>query len=80
MKFKLSISGAADIGSVIDQVTVDGDPAFLADADLAECFQQTMLSIELPPLAGGDHFVSTAVTMEFSPAPDAAQRDDRGAP
>lgn len=49
----MQVVGEPEVGTLIDDATLGGDPALLADAELSECFLQTMLSVELPPTTEG---------------------------
>jgi hypothetical protein len=60
---KMHFIGEPDTGTLIDTATIEGD--FTNDAELMECFQQTMLSIELPPTTAGD--VDVMYPIAFSP-------------
>lgn len=64
---KLSVTmrllGEPEVGTLVDDATIGGDPALLADAELTECLRETMLSIELPPTAEG-----TETTMKIAVA------------
>ncbi len=50
--FAIHVIGEPDVGTVIDAAELDGDEAFRADPELATCLRETMLAVELPPLAG----------------------------
>nr|MBA2543441.1 hypothetical protein [Deltaproteobacteria bacterium] len=50
---QMHLTGEPDVGTVIETAEIGGDAHFTADAELVECFQQTMLSVELPPIEGG---------------------------
>jgi hypothetical protein len=68
--FSLDIVGDKEVGSLIDTAEIGGDPAFLADTELMQCMQETIMSIELPPLAETS-FVKTSVSMLLSPDDEA---------
>jgi len=61
IRFELELVGDADIGTLVDVVKLDGDPAFQADTTLQTCLRETLLAVELPPLASGTRasFVTT---------------------
>jgi hypothetical protein len=51
----LRFTGEPDVGTVVEAEGLDGEPGFIGDPEFAECWTQTLLSIELPPLeAGGE--------------------------
>jgi RNA polymerase sigma factor (sigma-70 family) len=50
---QLRMEGEPDVGTLVTAVTIAGDDHLAGHADLAECFRETLLSVELPPLDGG---------------------------
>jgi hypothetical protein len=64
--FKMHIVGEPEIGSLVDHAELEGDPAFLADAELSTCLHETMMSIELPPMAQSAE-IDVTTAMQFSP-------------
>jgi hypothetical protein len=64
--FKMHLVGEPDIGTLVDHATLEGDPAFLADAELSTCLHETMMSIELPPMSQGAE-IDVTTAMQFSP-------------
>jgi len=72
--FKLALAGAPDVGTLVDSAELDGDPAFLADAELSQCLQETLMSVELPPMKDGSE-LRAEVKMSFSDDDDG---DDGG--
>ncbi len=50
---QMHLSGEPDVGTLIEKAEIEGDAHFTKDAELVECLQQTMLSVELPPIEGG---------------------------
>ncbi len=49
----LTLTGEPELGTLVESVKLDGEPALLADTELAECLQETLLSIELPAMPEG---------------------------
>lgn len=64
--FNMHMTGEPAVGTLIEYADLSGDDHFVKDAELAECFQQTMMSIEFPPTAEGTD-VYVTYPMEFSP-------------
>lgn len=72
--FDLTLEGDAEVGTLITDIKLTGDAAFDADPALGTCLRETMLAVELPPLAqGSSAFVRT--TMELLDDPAAAAVD-----
>jgi hypothetical protein len=63
---KMHLTGEPEVGTLIDKADIEGDAHFTADKDLVECFQQTMLSVELPPIAEGGT-VDVTYPIAFAP-------------
>jgi len=63
---QMHLTGEPDIGTLIEKAEIGGDPQFTGDAELVECLQQTMLSVELPPIAEGGT-VDVTYPIEFAP-------------
>ncbi len=59
-------TGEPEIGTLIQAAEIAGDDHLAKDAGLVECLQQTMLSIELPPMAESGE-VTVTYPIEFSP-------------
>lgn len=66
IEVKMHLTGEPDVGTLIDSADVGGDKVLTSDAELVECFQQTMLSVELPPFAEGGT-VDVTYPIAFSP-------------
>ena len=47
----LRLSGEANLGTLVEDVTLDG--AFVQDAELSECVRETLFALELPPMKEG---------------------------
>jgi hypothetical protein len=47
------LTGEPDVGTLVESARLDGDAHLLADAELVECMQETLMSIELPPMEEG---------------------------
>lgn len=62
----MKLVGEPEVGTLIEHADVAGDEGFTKDPELMECFQQTMMSIELPPTTEG-HEVHITYPMTFSP-------------
>ena len=62
----MHLSGEPGIGTLIEKAEISGDPQFTGDHDFVECLQQTMLSVELPPIAEGGT-VDVTYPMAFAP-------------
>jgi hypothetical protein len=73
--FSIHLTGEPEIGTLVDRAELDGDPAFLADAELSQCLHQTMMSLELPPMSEGSELKVTT-TMVFSDDPDDGEPRD----
>lgn len=63
---QMHLTGEPDVGTLIESAEIGGDAHFTSDAELVECFQQTMLSVELPPIAGGGT-IDVTYPIEFAP-------------
>ncbi len=63
---EMHLTGEPDVGTLIEKAEVGGDEHFTRDAELVECFQQTMLSLELPPIEGGGT-VDVTYPIAFAP-------------
>jgi RNA polymerase sigma factor (sigma-70 family) len=50
---KMMLKGEPDVGTVIDAHTIEGDDFLVADAELTACWRESLMSIEMPPLAAG---------------------------
>jgi hypothetical protein len=72
--FAIHLIGEPEIGTLVDHAELDGDPAFLADAELSQCLHETMMSIELPPMSVGAE-LDVQTRMMFSD--DGEPRDAR---
>jgi RNA polymerase sigma factor (sigma-70 family) len=46
----IRLEGEPDVGTIVTDATVGGDAHLVGAGDLAECFRETLLSIELPGL------------------------------
>jgi hypothetical protein len=66
IEVKMHLTGEPDIGTLIESAEIGGDKHFTGDADLVECLQQTMLSVELPPIAEGGT-IDVTYPIEFAP-------------
>ncbi len=66
IEVKMHLTGEPDIGTLIESAEIGGDKQFTGDADLVECLQQTMLSVELPPIAEGGT-IDVTYPIEFAP-------------
>jgi hypothetical protein len=64
---QMHLTGEPEVGTLIDKAEIGGDAQLTADKDLVECLQQTMLSVELPPIAEGG---TVDVTYPIAFAPD----------
>jgi hypothetical protein len=47
----IRLEGEPDVGTIVTSARVEGDAGLAGNAELAECFTETLLSIELPGLA-----------------------------
>lgn len=63
---QMHLSGEPGVGTLIDAAEIEGDAHFTKDAELVECLQQTMLSVELPPMDEGGK-VDVTYPIEFAP-------------
>jgi hypothetical protein len=72
----LTLTGDPDIGTLIDAPQLFDDQAEPLPSQLDDCLRDTLQSLELPPLAEGDH-VDIAYPFTFRPAiTDDAGSDD----
>lgn len=62
----LLFSGEPEVGTLIQSAEITGDDNLTKDAELVECFQHTLLSIELPPMAERGE-VTVTYPIKFSP-------------
>ena len=46
-------TGEPDVGTLIDDATIDGGGGLLDDQELGECLHETLVSVELPPMPEG---------------------------
>jgi hypothetical protein len=46
-------TGEPDVGTLIDDATIDGGGGLLDDQELGECLHETLMSVELPPMPEG---------------------------
>lgn len=63
---QMHLTGEPEVGTLIETAEIEGDAHFTGDAELVECLQQTMLSVELPPIAEGGT-VDVTYPLAFSP-------------
>ena len=63
---QMHLTGEPDVGTLIESAEIGGDAHFTSDAELVECFQQTLLSVEQPPIAGGGT-IDVTYPIEFAP-------------
>lgn len=47
----MRLAGEPDLGTIVESVTLGGDAHLLADAALAECMRETLMTVELPAMA-----------------------------
>lgn len=73
VEYNLALVGDPEVGTLIDDIQLDGDDAFRADPEFATCLRETMLAIELPPLDQSTraHLRTTLLFADEEPAPDA---------
>jgi RNA polymerase sigma factor (sigma-70 family) len=50
----MRLVGEPDIGTLVESVALDGDAHLLADASLSECMRETLMTLELPAMAGSE--------------------------
>ncbi len=62
----LLFTGEPEVGTLIQSAEITGDDNLTQDAELVECFQQTLLSIELPPMTERGE-VTVTYPIKFSP-------------
>ncbi|MBK7195819.1 MAG: hypothetical protein IPH80_25330 [Myxococcales bacterium] len=76
VRYALTLTGDADVGTVISDIELTGDAAFTADPTLATCLRETMLAIELPPMINGAtaSFQTSMMLVDDPDAPDAGAR------
>jgi hypothetical protein len=53
IRVQMRAVGEPDVGTLIDDASLDGGGGLLDDAELADCLHQTLLSVELPPMPEG---------------------------
>jgi hypothetical protein len=63
---QMHLTGEPEAGTLIEKAEIEGDAHFTKDAELVECLQQTMLSVELPPIAEGGT-IDVTYPIEFAP-------------
>jgi len=66
IKVQMHLTGEPDVGTLIEKAEIEGDPQFTGDAGFVECLQQTMLSVELPPIEDGGT-VDVTYPLAFAP-------------
>jgi|JI10StandDraft_1071094.scaffolds.fasta_scaffold16874_7 hypothetical protein len=76
VRYALTLTGDADVGTVISDIELTGDAAFTADPTLATCLRETMLAVELPPMINGAtaSFQTSMMLVDDPDAPDAGAR------
>ena len=47
------LTGEPGVATLVESTKLEGDPQFLADPDLVECIQESLMPVELPPMAEG---------------------------
>jgi hypothetical protein len=76
VKFTMHLAGEPGVGTLVETAELDGDPAFLADAELSQCLHETMMSVELPPMSEGSA-LEFITTMRFADEPSEPSPDAR---
>ena len=54
IEVRMHLIGEPDVGTLVDSVTLGGDAHLVGDAQLAECMRETLMTVELQPMAAAE--------------------------